>query len=106
MHCVARLAVRALLGAVLIVSPLSAQGNLVANGSFELDTNGDGVPDNWATSGTGGMEQALTIDAGPHGENAAELACTKFVGGSPASHAMVCQNGHVAVKAGRWYRLT
>ena len=106
MHCVAGLAVRALLGAVLIVSPLSAQDNLVANGSFELDTNGDGVPDNWATSGTGGMEQALTIDDGPHGENAAELACTKFVGGSPASHAMVCQNGHVAVKAGQWYRLT
>ena len=47
MHCVARLAVCALVGAVLIVSPLSTQGNLVTNGSFELDTDGDGVPDNW-----------------------------------------------------------
>ena len=106
MHRPARLAVYALVGAVLNVSPLSAQENLVANGSFELDTDGDGVPDDWATSGTTGMEQALTIDAGPEGRAAGKLVCTKFVSGSAASHAMVCQYGHVVVKAGQWYRLT
>ena len=78
----------------------------MANGSFELDADGDGEPDSWATSGGSGMEQTLTVDAGPRGTKAGKLVCTKFVGGSPASHAMVCQNGHVAVKAGQWYRLT
>jgi len=91
---------------VRIASRLSAEDNLVANGSFELDKDGDGVRDNCATYGTAGVEQALTIDAGPDGGKAGELVCTKFVSGSPASHAMVCQNGHVAVKAGPWYRLT
>jgi hypothetical protein len=91
---------------VLIVSPLSAQDNLVANGSFELDTDGNGEPDSWSTSGTVGMEQTLTIDVGSDGTRTGRLVCTKFVSGSPASHAMVCQNGHVAVRAGQWYRLT
>lgn len=106
MQCVSRLTVCALVGAVLIVSPLTAQDNLVANGSFELDSDGNGGPDSWATSGVAGMEQTLTIDAGSGGTKAAKLICTKFVSGSPASHAMICQNGHVAVKAGQWYRLT
>ena len=103
---VSRWIVAALLGAVLIASPLWAQDNLVANGSFELDTDGNGGPDDWATSGTTGIEQTLTVDAGPDGTKAGKLVCTRFVGGSPASHAMVCQSGQVAVKAGQWYRLT
>ena len=106
MHGISRWAVYAILGAVGLVSPLSAQDNLVANGSFESDTDGNGKPDHWATSGVAGMEQTLTIVADSDGTKAARLVCTKFVSGSPASHAMVCQNGHVAVKAGQWYRLT
>ncbi len=103
---VSKWAACALVGVALFVPTLRAQDNLIANGSFVLDADGDGVPDSWATSGTAGMEQTLTIDAGPDGTKTAKLVCTKFVGGSPASHAMVCQNRHVAVKAGHWYRLT
>ena len=96
----------AVVGAVLFVPALRAQDNLVANGSFGLDTDRDGKPDSWTTSGTAGMEQTLTIDAGPDGTPVARHVCTRFVSGSPASHAMVCQTGHVAVKSGQWYRLT
>jgi hypothetical protein len=106
MYRVAGLVVCALVASGLVVSPLSAQDNLVANGSFVSDADGDGVPDRWTTSGTTGMEQALSLDAMADGGKAGKLVCTKFVGGSPASHAMVCQNGHVSVKAGQWYRLT
>lgn len=94
-----------LIGTILTVSPANAQDNLVANGSFTLDADGNGVPDHWATSGMGDIQQTLGIDAGPEGTKAARLVCTRFVSGSPASHAMICQTDHVAVKAGRWYRL-
>ena len=106
MQSVSRLTASALVAAIFIVSPLTAQENLVANGSFELDSEGNGKPDGWTTSGVAEMEQTLTIDAVSGRANAAKLICNKFVSGSPASHAMICQNGHVAVKAGQWYRLT
>jgi hypothetical protein len=106
MRRAARLTICALVGALLFVPPLSAQDNLVANGSFQLDKNEDDVPDHWDTSGTAGIQQTLTIDVGPDGRNAGKLVCTRFVSGSPASHAMLCQNGHVAVETGQWYRLT
>ena len=40
----------ATLGSLLVAQPASAQPaeNLVRNGDFELDANGDGRPDNWA----------------------------------------------------------
>ena len=96
----------ALVSVALSVSFSNAQENLVANGSFQLDTDGNGVPDHWATSGTSGMEQTLTIETDSDGARVAKLSCTKFVGGSPASHAMLCQTKHVAVKVGQWYRLS
>jgi len=73
MHGISRSAVYAVLGAVGIVSPLSAQNNLVANGSFESDTDGSGKLDQWATSGVAGMEQTLTIDTDSDGTRAARL---------------------------------
>ena len=108
-----------LVGFVLAASTVSAQDNVsaknvsaknvaaknvVANGSFELEGESNGQPDGWATSGVVGLEQTLTTDVDDRGTKVARLTCSKFVGGSPASHAMVCQNGHVAVKAGQWYR--
>jgi len=81
MKGLSRLAVYANFAAVLIVSPLCAQDSLVANGSFESDTDGNGKPDHWATSGMAGMEQTLTIDADSDGTKAARLVCTRFVSG-------------------------
>jgi len=44
----------ALILAVLAGSAFAAGGNLVANGSFEKDSNGDGMPNNWADNGSSG----------------------------------------------------
>jgi hypothetical protein len=41
--------VAAIIGAILIASPLAAEDNLIVNGSFELDVDRDGVPDHWAS---------------------------------------------------------
>ena len=101
-----RWAALVLVGAILSVPSASGQDNLVANGSFTSDDDRNGVPDNWATSGTAEIKQTLGVDDGPEGTKAARLVCTRFVSDSPASHAMICQTGHVAVQAGRWYRLS
>ena len=76
MHRVSKLTACAVVTVLLVVSPLSAQDNLVANGSFALDADADGMPDSWATSGGAGMKQTLTIDAGSRGTKAGKLACT------------------------------
>ncbi len=84
----------------------SRPANLVGNGSFEQDRDRDGVPDGWSTAGAAEVEQRLTLDAGRSGGRSARLTCTKYAGGTPSSHAMVCQVGKVGVKRGQWYRLT
>ncbi len=84
----------------------AVEENLVQNGTFEADADGDGVPDAWSTSGVRGMEQRLTLDAGRAGGKAAKLTCTKFVEGTPSSHAMICQVGAIPIKRNQWYRLT
>ena len=106
MHFMLRWMASGLLGTVYLASPSHAQDNLVAKGSFTSDADSDGEPDHWTTSGVAGIEQTLSIDAGPEGTKAGMLSCSRFVGGSPASHAMICQTDQVAVKAGEWYRLT
>ncbi|NOX55488.1 MAG: hypothetical protein GXP27_13835 [Planctomycetes bacterium] len=83
----------------------STSGNLVFNGGFERDVDRDGVPDGWRTSGRRQIRQALTLDQGHDGGHAAKLQCTRYVGGTPDSHAMICQVGQVGLKRGQWYRL-
>ncbi len=85
-------------------SPLLAMES-VFNGSFEQDTDGDGVPDGWRTAGRGTIVQRLERVPLPEGGYVARLTCTKFEGGFPDSHAMLCQLNVVSVKRGQWYRL-
>ena len=80
--------------------------NLVQNGSFEIDADGDAAPDAWRTSGTSGIVQRITMVEGREAGKAAKLTCSEFVEGSPASHAMICQVGAVPAKRGQWYRLS
>jgi len=83
----------------------SAAENLVRNPSFE-ETGDKGGPAVWQTSGNARrVTQALSSDRGRDGNRCARLACTKFAGGTPDSHAMICQMG-VPVKQGSSYRLT
>lgn len=97
-----------LVGALALFAEAGEPGggrNLVANGSFE-DADGDNVPDGWSSSGVAGMVQVLTVDDAGEGRKAGRLVCSKFVPGSPSSHAMLCQVGLVSVRKGQWYRLT
>ena len=85
---------------------LGQEKNLVVNGGFEIDSNHDGVPDAWGTSGGRTVVQKLDLDEGRTGGRCARLTCTKFAHGPAAPHAMLCQVGKVAVERGKWYRLT
>ncbi|MCX7013903.1 MAG: beta-galactosidase [Candidatus Sumerlaeota bacterium] len=80
--------------------------NLAQNGSFEEGADPQGAPIGWETSGRREIAQSLTLDAGHDGGKSARLVCTKFVGGTPDSHAMICQVGKIAIARGQWYRLT
>lgn len=84
-----------------------AQGNLVPNGDFESDVDGDGLPDFWTTAGAPQIKQQLVRDRGWDGKGfSGKLICTEFGDGTPASHAMICQLGTIGVQKGKWYRLT
>lgn len=91
---------------LVVAAPGSGARNLVRNPSFEIDSDGNGVPDEWRSAGdTRLVAQELTAGAGRDGKRCARLACTRFEAGNPAAHAMLCQMG-VAVKRGTTYRVT
>ncbi|MEZ8219313.1 hypothetical protein B0813_002850 [Candidatus Fervidibacteria bacterium JGI MDM2 SSWTFF-3-K9] len=93
--------------ALLVCSFAMAQTNLVPNGDFERDENGDGVPDFWTTAGAPHVKQQLVRDVGRDGKGfSGKLVCSEFGNGTPASHAMICQGRTIGVQRGRWYRLS
>ncbi len=89
---------------VLSVAGLCAQeaDNLILNGSFAGDENGDGIADGWSLS-AGAPEDQLAVECSLEdlgdGRFAQKLDCTVYEGG----HAMVCQVGTLDIKAGQWY---
>ncbi len=86
--------------------PGAAEENLVQNPSFETDADGDGVPDQWRSSGDARLvTQKLALDEGRDGKRCARLTCTEFREGNPAAHAMICQMG-VPVERGKNYEVT
>lgn len=94
-----------LMSCALAASAL-AEANAVRNASFELDADGDSVPDEWRAAGDSRfVTQSLSFDRGRDGKRCARLSCTRFRAKSPASHAMLCQMG-VPVKRGSFYRVT
>ncbi|MBU4460800.1 MAG: hypothetical protein KJ579_09560, partial [Verrucomicrobia bacterium] len=101
---------RTLAPALAFVLLGSARGgaaeNLVANPSFETAGTDGRTPAAWAWSGNRSVKQDLVAEPGTDGRRCARLTCTSFAGAGPDAHAMVCQTGHIAVQAGRWYRLT
>jgi len=95
-----------LLAALLLATTAPGAENLARNPSFELDADGDGVPDDWQAAGDSRLvTQSLSLDAGRDGKRCAKLACTRFQAGNPAAHAMLCQMD-VPVKRGKTYRVT
>jgi len=91
--------------ALLAADVATAAENLVRNPSFE-ESDHKGGPAAWQMSGNARrVAQSLSADRGRDGKSRARLACTRFAGGTPDSHAMICQMG-VPVKQGSSYRLT
>ncbi len=77
--------------------------NLVANGDFSQVQAGK--PLEWQTSGDENVTQTLEV-ASEGGNPCAKLVCTRFEAKTPASHAMIAQCGHVALKAGKVYEMS
>ncbi len=101
-----KIGVAACLPLALWSSAAFAQANLLGNGDFERDSDGDGAPDQWTVSGASHVKQRLSRDAGREGKGfSARLVCTDFGNGTPSSHAMICQVGVVSLQGGKWYRL-
>ncbi len=106
-----RLSIFMLLVLLTLPRPAIAQAatfspNLVANGDFEAAATPGALPEAWQMSGRREIAQTLSLDVGHTGRHAAKLACTRYVGGTPDSHVMMCQVGQVPVEPGVWYRLS
>ncbi|MCG3180226.1 MAG: hypothetical protein BIFFINMI_02584 [Phycisphaerae bacterium] len=81
--------------------------NLLANGQFSRDSDGDGIADGWSFSGDPkGLTVRMALDAGRgDGSKSQRMECTEFRGGSGWSHAMLCQLDHVRIRKGYSYTL-
>jgi hypothetical protein len=95
-----------LAGAMLPPGSPAPLENLVRNGDFEEDGDGDGMADDWQFAGDQGVTVTWARDSGFSGRYSQKLTCTRFTALSPASHAMLCQMDTVRLEAGQWYRIS
>src|SRR4030042_1255169 len=93
---------------ILITSSVGAiqNENIVKNGSFEEDTNSDGMADEWQFAGNSGVTVTWKREEGFTGSFSQKLICTQFTSLSPASHVMLCQINSVRLERGKWYRIS
>ena len=78
--------------------------NLVLNGDFSLDADGDGLADSWEVEGGKGVAVTCARERGAH-ERWAQG--TTYPAGSPAGgHAMLLQQDTIRLQKGHWYVLT
>ena len=80
--------------------------NIVKNGGFEEDTDGDGMADYWQFAGDKGVTVSWGQDQGFVGQFSQKLTCTHFTTLSPASHAMLCQTNTIQLEKGKWYKIS
>jgi len=100
--------IAAWLGLLLAAGGPGAQaGNLIHNGGFERDADGDGAADGWSFSGDPkGLDVKLSRPPGREGGRCQRMTCTRYERVSGWTHVMLCQLDHVKVKRGFRYRLT
>jgi len=89
-----------------LASHAQEAANLIPNGGFEVDTDGDGMADGWRFSGNESVKVTWARDQGIEGKYCQKLDCTAFEHTSPSSHVMLALNDAFALKEGQWYRLT
>lgn len=102
---------KSLLPITLIVGIACSAGavqtqNMVINGGFEQDTDGDGMADHWQFAGDKGVTVTWGRDVGFTGRFSQRLTCTQFTNLSSASHAMLCQLDTLKLQKGKWYRIS
>jgi len=94
---------------VLIMASLTIAAqkeNIVKNGGFEQDIDGNGMADYWQFAGDKGVTVSWARDKGFAGQYSQKLACTHFTTLSPASHVMLCQINTIQLERGKWYRIS
>ena len=82
------------------------QQSIVKNGSFENDTDNNGMADHWQFAGDEAVTATWARDNGFEGRFSQQLTCTNFSSLSPASHAMLCQVNTLSLQKGKWYRIS
>jgi len=80
--------------------------SLIRNGGFEVDSDDDGIADDWKFQGDQGVKVTWSRDVGVEGKYSQKLECTSFRESSPASHVMLAQYDTLSLKEGQWYRLS
>jgi len=82
------------------------EANIVRNGGFEEDADGDGMADAWQYAGDKGVTVTWARDAGRQSRFSQKLTCTQFSSVSAASHVMLCQMDTMRLSEGRWYKIS
>ncbi len=80
--------------------------DMIKNGSFEIDSDADGMADHWQFSGDSGVSAFWERDIGFNSQFSQKIVCTSFNHISPASHAMICQLNSIKLEKGRWYKIS
>ena len=80
--------------------------DMVINGRFEEDTNGDGMADYWYFAGDEGVTATWALDKGFEGQFSQKLTCSKYTYLSSSSHVMLGQTNTIQMDEGMWYRIS
>jgi len=93
---------------ICIASSIGIAGtqNIVRNGGFEKDTDGDGMADQWQFAADKAVVARWERDEGYKSQFSQKLICTAFEGRSPASHAMLCQVNTIRMDKGKWCKIS
>ncbi len=90
-----------------ILSVCCGQGtDMIRNGDFEQDSDGDGMADFWQFAGDNGVIVNWACDAGYTGQFSQKLQCTQFTSTGSASHVMLCQVNTLRLEKGQWYKIS
>ncbi|MEK7399242.1 MAG: carbohydrate binding domain-containing protein [Candidatus Poribacteria bacterium] len=97
----------ALIFIIILACNISAQEiNMLKNGNFEVDSNGDGMADYWQYAGDNGVVATWSRDKGFKEQSSQKVTCASFTYLSPASHVMLCQLNTIQLEKGKWYKIS
>ncbi|MBN1126908.1 MAG: carbohydrate binding domain-containing protein, partial [Sedimentisphaerales bacterium] len=91
---------------VVLGGTLLQADNMILNGGFEVDSDGDSMADHWQFFGDNNVSARGERTEGFRGRFSQKLTCNRFQSLSPASHAMIAQLDAIRLEKGKWYRIT